>query len=153
MQPRRFTLVLFKPILTISLIVLLGGIRFFCDLGTALSANQCLTQTNNSSRTEPRCTDGGCHDGHDRGGTEGSSPTPSDSPQQQCCTSWFVFAPEPNTNLGSSNSHELVFDVANPPAPASLNSLMAAGYRLQYLSLRNRAPNTPLYLATRSIRV
>ena len=153
MQPLRFTLVLSKPILTISVIVLLGGVRLFCDLGTAVSTNQCLTQLNNSSRTIPGCADGECQDGHDRGRTNGPSPTPSDSPQHQCCTSWFVFIAEPNTTSDSSNSHELVNDVAIPPVSTTLNDLMPTGNRLQHLSRRNRAPNYPLYLATHSIRV
>lgn len=153
MQSRRFTKALIKPILTISLIVLLAGVRFVCDLGTAISTRQCLTQTNNSSHTEPGCTHGDCHDEHDRGCTDGSSPTSSDSPPHQCCTNWFVFTTEPNTISDSSNSHELVLGLAIPPAPTSLNGPLATGYRQQYLSRRNRAPNYPLYLATHAILV
>ncbi len=153
MQTRRLTFVLIKPILTISLIVLLAGIRFICDLGTAISTSQCLTQTNNSSHTEPGCLDGECHDEHDHGCTDGSSPTSSDSPQHQCCTNWFVFTTEPNTILDSTNSHELVIGVANPSAPTSLHGLIAVGYPLQYLSRRNRSTHYPLYLATHAILV
>ena len=153
MQSRRFTISLIKPILTISLIVLLAGVRFICDLGTAISTSQCLTQTNNSSHSEPGCTDGECHDEHDRGCTDGSSPTSSNSPQHHCCTNWFVFTTEPNAISHSSSSHELVLGLAAPPAPMSLNGLSATGYRQQNLSRRHRAPNYPLYLATHAILV
>jgi hypothetical protein len=153
MQTRRFTIVLSKPILTIALILLLGGIRLFCDLGTAISTSQHITETNNTSRTEPGCAGGECHDEHDRGCSEGSSPTPSDSPQHQCCTNWFVFTTDPTTISYNNNSNGLLSDTTIPPAATQFAGTMVEGYRFRYPIGRNHASSYPLYLATHALRV
>ncbi len=153
MQPMDSTFHVMKPLVAVTLIALLVGTRFFCDLGTSLSLSQCCAQTDFSFHHRSDATANDCPEDHDRDCSARPSEAPKGGKSDQCCTNWFVFTAEPTKMSIENHSNRPIVDACTLEATMPLINPVSMGRHSAYPIGRNRAPNNLHYLATHPIRV
>jgi len=142
-----------KPLVVVTVIVLLVGTRLFCDLGATMYVGQCCAQSDQSIDHTSSATTNHDQQDHDRDCSERSSESPRDTKSNLCCSSWFVFITDPAKLSAESDSDRLLADAIVPFALISSYDPTPAGGDSVYTFGHFRSPDIPLYLATHSIRV